>query len=48
MYCLECGSKYVRAEKNANLNISPNLWEELESGSDEPRGSPAEPEYELM
>lgn len=49
MYCLACGSPYVRAEKNVNPNmVSPNLWEELESGSEDPLRGQAEPEYELM
>ena len=47
MYCLDCGSKFVRAEKNVTIMGNTGLWEELESGSDEPRGQ-AEPEYELM
>ncbi len=47
MYCLDCGSKFVSANKNVTIMNNTGLWEELESGSDEPRGQ-AEPEYELM
>ena len=46
MYCLDCGSKFVRADKNVTIMGNTGLWEELESGSDEPRGQ-AEPEYEI-
>ena len=50
--CLNCGSIRVHFEKNVNPNaMSPNLWEELESGSEDAREEQranAEPEYELM